>query len=270
MIIDGKKISEEIKNELKEKISTLGRIPTLGIVYVGSDPVIDQFLNIKKKFGADIGVEVQVHTFDENIDAEELKTSIKELSDRYDGLLVQLPLPFTFSTDDILNSIPLARDVDMLSASSAQAFFDNETTLFPPVVGAIKKIFDIHHVELRDKSIVVVGQGRLVGVPIMDWLKREHIKYELITEETTNREEKFKQADVIMTGAGSPGMIQPEMLTQGVLLIDAGTSEHSGKIKGDADPACASKCSIFTPVPGGIGPLTVAHLFKNLLELISK
>lgn len=274
MIIDGKKIAEEIKQELKEKVSLLSKKPILSIVYVGSDPAVDSFIRIKKRFGEEIGVQVDVRRFEGSISQNELQDEIKKLSKKSDGIIVQLPLPFDFDTDEVLSVIPMDKDIDVLSKEAVQAFSLGELSIPPPVIGAVKEIFDQYKIDLGGKSIVVIGEGRLVGAPVILWLRSIGVKPEVLNEESENIGETLNDANVIISGAGSPGIIKPEMLKEGVVLIDAGTSTAGlstklgvNRIVGDADPDCASKCSIFTPVPGGIGPITVAMLFRNLIEL---
>ncbi len=139
-------------------------------------------------------------------------------------------------------------------------------SVLPPVAGAVAEVLMRQGVDVAGKKVVVVGAGRLVGKPVAEMLKEMGGEVAVITT-TSGSLEELKTADVVVLGAGNPGFIKPEMLKQGVVLIDAGTSEAGGKLMGDADPACAEVASIFTPVPGGIGPIAVAMIFKNLLAL---
>ena len=270
MIIDGKKITEDIKQDLKKQVEQLDQPPRLAIIYVGSDPVVDQFIKIKKRVGESVGVKVDVDRFEESITEDSLEEEIKKSALKSDGVIIQLPLPSIFSIDEILNAVPKEKDVDVLSAKATQAFSAGEQSIYPPVVGAIRELFDRHNISIEGKKIVVIGKGRLVGAPVIMWLKKKGIHPFVITKETSNIAHYLKDADVIISGAGSPGLIKPDMLKDDVVLIDAGTSEVSGTIKGDADPECASKCSLFTPVPGGMGPITVVMLFKNLITLAKR
>jgi methylenetetrahydrofolate dehydrogenase (NADP+)/methenyltetrahydrofolate cyclohydrolase len=136
----------------------------------------------------------------------------------------------------------------------------------PPVAGAIVEIFVRNGVSASGKKAVVVGAGKLVGTPAAQLLRDLGAHVTVVTH-TRGSLEELKDADIVVLGAGEPGLVKPEMLKQGVVLIDAGTSESSGKLAGDADPACAHVASVFTPVPGGVGPIAVAMIFKNLLTL---
>ena len=179
------------------------------------------------------------------------------------GIIIQLPLPSNLNTDELLALIPAAKDVDALTA---------EARVMPPVVGAVAEILTKNKIDLKGKKAVVVGKGRLVGAPVASWLTQAGAEVTVADSATKNLTELLLTADIVVSGIGRPHFIKPSMLKVGVILIDAGTSETStdggSKLAGDADPACAAKCTLFTPVPGGVGPLTVACLFQNLCSLI--
>ncbi|MFQ5661898.1 MAG: tetrahydrofolate dehydrogenase/cyclohydrolase catalytic domain-containing protein [Candidatus Paceibacteria bacterium] len=267
MVIDGRKITEEIKEELKSDVKKhRGRL-CLSIFKSDHTLAGQKFVNIKKKFAQDIGISFSEHEVPETADTETLKNMIKDTSEKSNGMIVQLPLPSHFDRDEILDSIPYCLDVDVLSKESLKKFKDGTLPILPPVVGAIKEILDRSGVDVRGKKVVVLGKGMLVGAPTAVWLKREGAHVEVLDSKTHNLEEKTHDADIIISGVGKPHMLAPDMLRQGVVLLDAGTSEMHGELAGDAHPSCAGKCSVFTPVPGGIGPITIAMLFRNLLTL---
>jgi methylenetetrahydrofolate dehydrogenase (NADP+)/methenyltetrahydrofolate cyclohydrolase len=168
-------------------------------------------------------------------------------------------------TKAILDSIPVEKDADVLSSVARTT-----GALLPPVVSAVKKILEFGKVEVKGKKTVVVGSGFLVGAPVAAWLIQQGAEVKVVNRSTGNLSELLHDADIIVSGAGSPHFIKPDMLKQGVVLIDAGTSESDGTITGDADLACAEKCSVFTPVPGGVGPLAVACLFENVVTLAER
>lgn len=267
MIIDGKKIANRLKEEIRSQVLAAPREISLGIIYVGENKVIENFIKIKKNFSADAGILTVVYNFKEDIKKEELISEIKRISALHSGLVVQLPLPENLPVKEILNSIPKDKDVDLLSDYSFHDFIEGQSKIFPPVAGAIKEIFNEYKVDLTDKQILIIGQGRLVGLPTYYWLKNLGLDPYFVDKNIIDIAPYTKKADIIISGAGSPGLLKPEMLKEGVVLIDAGTSENSGKISGDASPECAAKCLLFAPVPGGVGPIGVATLFKNLLEL---
>lgn len=263
MLVNGKQIANRIKDEIRELLKTSGP-KSLAIFYVGQNPVIDSYVNLKKRVGAELGIDVEVLRFEAEVSEKYLLDEISEANEKYSGIIVQLPLPENLNKEKILNTVKPKLDVDMLSITAYENFKNGVTEKLPTVVGAVKAIFDEHDIDLTKKKIVVVGKGLLVGKPISTWIKREGADCDVVDRESDDLIEKVNQADVIISGAGVPSLIKPEMIKDGVILIDAGTSTSSGRITGDIDQACYDKASIVSGVPGGVGPITVVNLFKNL------
>jgi methylenetetrahydrofolate dehydrogenase (NADP+)/methenyltetrahydrofolate cyclohydrolase len=169
-----------------------------------------------------------------------------------------MPLPLQVDLDAILENLPPEKDVDAVSP--------HERIVRAPVAEAVSEVLVRAGVAAQNKKAVVVGAGRLVGKPCAELLEYLGADVSIITQDKGSLEQ-LKDADIVVLGAGEPGLVKPDMLKEGVVLIDAGTSESAGKLKGDADPECAKVASVFTPVPGGIGPIAVAMIFKNLFAL---
>lgn len=240
MIIDGKQIAEDIVAGLG--VSLRGK--RLGIVVGTPDSATDSFIKIKSRVAQRLGVEV-------------VRGELDELIKTCDGVIVQLPIP---NSEALLAALPPQKDVDALGPAPMVA---------PPVAGAIAEVLSRNGVDPRSKKVIVVGAGRLVGAPAAKLLRELGADVSVITQ-THGSLDQLKTADIVVLGAGESGLIKPAMLKQGVVLIDAGTSEQGGKLAGDATAACAEVCSVFTPVPGGIGPIAVAMIFKNLFALVNK
>ncbi len=196
-----------------------------------------------------------------------------------DGIIIQLPLPPRISTQYILNSVPPEKDVDVLSARAVGDFSVGKSKVLPPVVGAIAALFHEYGIDYKTKHVVVVGAGALVGKPVAAWLANEKVSFTVVDENTPDISEFTKKADIIISGVGKSGLITDDMVKVGAVVIDAGTSEGSPStgsgrqvsLVGDVDFDSASKkASHITPVPGGIGPLTVAMIYKNLLTLATR
>jgi methylenetetrahydrofolate dehydrogenase (NADP+)/methenyltetrahydrofolate cyclohydrolase len=270
MQIDGKRIQKEIRQELQQQVAACKRTPRLDIVYAGSDSVIKTFTKLKQNFGDAIGIEVVIHTYSSSIAETKLKKQVQSVAQKpvVDGVVVQLPLPNDLDQQNILDTIPKDKDVDLLSDTAYKSFAAGESTILPPVVGAIEEIFARHDIILDNKSITVVGRGRLVGQPIIDRLKLQGNDPAVF--EKGDDLTRLQQADIIISGAGDPHIITPENITEGVILLDAGTSHAEGSTQGDVDPSCAQKAVLYSPVPGGIGPITVAKLFANVVMLAEK
>ncbi|MBI2120045.1 MAG: bifunctional 5,10-methylenetetrahydrofolate dehydrogenase/5,10-methenyltetrahydrofolate cyclohydrolase [Parcubacteria group bacterium] len=269
MNINGKAIAEDIKNDLKEVATKLPKRPRLDIIYAGSDPVIEGFLKMKLRASEYISVETQVHRFPASVSQETLISEVRGIADdpNSDGTIIQLPLPATLDTEAVLRSIPPEKDVDVLSSNALALFESGGISILPPVVGAIAEITKRWRISVTGKNAVVLGNGRLVGKPASIWLTQNGAQVTVLDKTSGDPAQLLQKADIIVSGVGVPGLIQSDMIRERVMLFDAGASEEAGEIKGDADSACAAKCAIFTPVPGGIGPITVVMLFKNLLEI---
>ena len=259
MIIDGKKIAAEVLARAKTRAQMLQHRPNV-LVYVSPDETLAtrSYLKIKARSAGEAGCDFG-------------ETRSLTFSSKADAIIVQLPLAPEVNTMEVLNTISIQQDADVLSDAAREKFEKGDAdSILPPVVAAIREIFVREKIETKHKWAVVVGEGWLVGKPAAAWLKLQGANVEVVTSKTKDLSAKLRSADIIVSGAGSPHLIKPDMLKQGVVLIDAGTSESGGTLAGDADPACADKCSIFTPVPGGVGPLAVACLFANVVILAER
>lgn len=264
-IVNGKKIASLVKENIAKIITEQDLQKSLAIFYVGDNPVIDNFINLKKKFGEDVGVRVRVFKYEKDITTKKLIDEIKTISEEFDGVVVQLPLPAHIDKKKVLNSVSPEKDIDVLSEKRYKKFAKGDFSFFPPVVGAVVEVLNFYEISLDGKNVVVVGEGLLVGRPVFDWLKKAGFKPKMVNEKTKNKEDIYKKADVIISGVGIPGLIKKNFVKKGVVLIDAGSSSEDGQIVGDISKDCKTKASIFSTVPGGIGPITIAILFKNLL-----
>lgn len=269
-LFDGKKLSKKILEEVKKEITDSKRKLRLAVVMAGENPVAEKFIERKKKTAKEIGVDVRTYSFDVSISTSELRGRLAEIvhEEKNTGVIVQLPLPGHINAQYILNAVPPEKDVDVLSAKALGNFFVGKPAVMPPVVGAIKAFFDEHQLEAEGKYAVVVGAGRLVGRPAAVWLMNEGATVSVVNEYTKDIAGFTSQADIVISGVGIPKLITADWIKEGAVVIDAGTSESEGKIVGDVDfDSVSQKAFYVTPVPGGIGPLTVAMLFKNLLIL---
>ena len=270
ILLDGRKLSKKILSGLKEDFSRLNKKLRLAVVVVGEDPAIRKFIAQKKKAAKNLGVDFKIYLFPENISTNELRQRLAYINHepKNTGVIIQLPLSKHINTQYILNSITPEKDVDMLSSRAGGNFASGKSRTLPPVVGAISTLLEEYKIDLKNKNIVIVGAGGLVGKPTSIWLLHQKIGFQLVEANTPHPEEIIKKADILITGIGSPGYIKGDWVKDGVVVIDAGTSESENKLTGDVDFASvSSKASYITPVPGGVGPLTVAMLFKNLLIL---
>jgi len=257
MIVNGKQIAAEILARTKVRAERLERPPLVVALSAEETLATKSYLKIKAARAADAGCDFHVRPYPAEYDDAT-------------AVIIQLPLPEGIDTQVACDTLPIGKDADVLSRAARAKFEAGDAeALLPPVVGAIKKILESASVSVVGKRAVVIGAGFLVGAPAATWLRQQGARVEVFTVESKPEDlvAALRAADVIVSGAGSPHLIKPDMVKDGVVLIDAGTSESNGVIVGDADPECASKCSLFTPVPGGVGPIAVACLFENAVML---
>ena len=262
-MLDGKSIRDEILADLKNKIENLSRKPGLAVICVGDNPVCSRYISLKKKVADRIGVNFFDYAFDTSHSQEEITAKIEELNkyDKVDGIMIQMPIPDQFDKFEIVHSIAPEKDVDGLRfCCSFQSFFK------PPVVLAILKAIEMSGRKLEKQEIVIVGRGFLVGWPLAQCMEEAVPGIVVADSNTKDLGSITKTADILISAVGKHDVIGPEMVKDGVVLIDAGTTEVSGELRGDISPECYEKSSFYTPVPGGIGPVTVAMLMKNLVK----
>lgn len=258
MILDGRKLAGEILARTKVRASKLTHVPNVVALSASDAPATRSYLGIKNRYAKDAGCNFEVRPYP------------SDFSDA-DAVIIQLPLPGGVDSKATLDTLPVEKDADVLS-SAARAKFEGRGpgALLPPVVAAIAEILQKNNVKVKAMKAVVIGSGWLVGAPAASYLKQQGALVTTLNSKTEDITSALLAADIIVSGAGSSHLIKPGMLKQGVVLIDAGTSESGGALAGDADPACAAKCALFTPVPGGVGPVAVAKLFENVVTLAER
>jgi methylenetetrahydrofolate dehydrogenase (NADP+)/methenyltetrahydrofolate cyclohydrolase len=267
-IIDGRAIAASLFKDISERVAQLPAQPLLCDVVVGEDPVSLSYVKIKARRAEECGLAFSLVQLPSTATDEEVCTAIisEQLKENLCGLIVQLPLPPSLKTERILQTIGQDFDVDVINPVSSAKFYDNEGSLVPPTAGAIVHILNQLPINLYEENILVLGQGELVGKPVFHSLKLAGFNVLAATEETENRAKLIKDASVIITGVGKAGILKGDEVSEGVVVIDAGTSESGGSIAGDVDfMTVAPKARFITPSPGGVGPVTVAKLLENVL-----
>lgn len=267
MIADGKQIAAKIEIDLQEQLLTLPE-KYLCFIVVGENAASEQFVAMKSRIAKRLGVHVAVERFSQDINQQQLQDEVTKICDEgFDGVVIQLPLPSHLDEQAVLDCVPVELDVDVLGTRAKEMYARGDSQIIPPVARAVWEILDFYKLDLVGKNIVVIGNGKLVGQPVVTMFGLKKVSVVVVDKNTLESEKVnlIKNADIIVSGIGASASITPEMIKDGVVLIDAGTSERSGKLVGDIDPACADKASFMTPVPGGVGPVTVVSLFKNLV-----
>lgn len=267
MLVDGKAIAKELRENLVLTMKRLPHPPTLAVVVTVDTLVTTSYVELKQKVAKELGIKADIIRPKMFGSTEDLVRELLSATRTHDGIVLQLPLARNYDLDVLLKMLPITHDVDVIGVTSYQQFVEGKLPIMPPVVSAMSEILFRNGIRLAGRKVVVLGEGRLVGKPAADWARRMGATVESYNHETFQSITDLSHADVLLLGAGSPGIIKPEMVKEGVIIMDAGSSEDGGKVVGDADPLCAEKAQLLTPVPGGVGPVAIAKLFENLVAL---
>ena len=258
-ILNGRDLADFIKERQAHQVRGLIQHdhvrPKLAIIQTIDNPVIDTYVRLKKAYGADILIDVDVHKIPQS-EAIALVARLNQ-DDTVHGIIIQLPLENPEKTSQIVDAVDPAKDVDGLGAG---AILDPATPM------AINWLLAGYNVELRGKNIVIVGNGRLVGAPLARMWRNSNLAVTVL-DSSSNDPEQIKDADVIVAATGVPGLIKSDDVKTGAVVIDAGTASEQGKIVGDVDPELRDRSDItITPEKGGVGPLTITALFDNVIR----
>jgi methylenetetrahydrofolate dehydrogenase (NADP+)/methenyltetrahydrofolate cyclohydrolase len=270
MIIDGRKIKDEILKEVEAEVKKLPFVPLFCDIMVGDDPVSLQYVRMKAKNAESVGIKFRSANFPLSITTEELIEEINNLNKvpHMCGIIIQLPLPSHIEKQEVLDAIDPYLDVDCLGSKTGELFYNNESKIGFPTALACMKVLDSIGVDLENKNIVVLGRGTLVGKPVAHLLEARGLNVSSVNNKTENTDELLKKADVVISGIGHGKFITGDKLKEGAIVIDAGTSEDNGSVVGDVDLLSVEKVASFvSPTPGGVGPVTVAILLRNVLTV---
>ncbi len=270
-IIDGREVSSAIRAEIKEKVSELfekyGKKPKLSVILAGRDPASEIYVANKEKACEQVGILSDTVRLPESVTQSELEKVIveKAADDSVDGILVQLPLPKGLDASSALALIPANKDVDGFStANTGKLVLSEKDVVFPCTPHGIIKLLDYYKVETEGKHAVVVGRSNIVGKPVALMLLQRDCTVTICHSKTVNLAEIVRTADILVVAVGKRGLIDGSMIKDGAVVIDAGINRENGKIFGDVDfPSASEKASYITPVPGGVGPMTITMLLYN-------
>ncbi len=277
MIIDGKKISQQIKEELKEKVAlqkAKGKTGALAVVQVGADPASSVYVRNKKNACAFIGIESLAYELPEETSEEELLSLIAELNgkEKVKGILVQLPLPAHINEDKVIQAISPEKDVDGFHPQSVGAMVIGEKGFLSCTPAGIIQLLKRSDIEICGKNCVIIGRSNIVGKPMALLMLRENATVTITHSKTQNLAEVCKQADILVVAMGKPQFIGAEYVKEGAVVIDVGIHRDAdnklcGDVKyGEVEPIA----SAITPVPGGVGPMTIAMLMNNCVQSIEE
>jgi len=265
-VIDGKKISEEIRSELKQSIKYEMLKPSVAVIQVGENEASESYVKMKEKACDEVGIYFRHYKFD--LDASELSiiNKIKELNnDEYvNGIIVQLPLPEGYNEKRLINTIINSKDVDGLTDINTGRLVNGRKTLTPCTAAGVIELLKRSDVEIKGKNVVLVGRGKLTCKPLIQLFLNEDATVTVCHSKTKDLSTFTKNADILVSAVGINNIIKAEMVKDGAVVIDVGINYDTGKISGDVDfDKVSKKASLITKTPGGVGPMTVTMLLKN-------
>jgi methylenetetrahydrofolate dehydrogenase (NADP+)/methenyltetrahydrofolate cyclohydrolase len=272
-IISGKELSKTIRKEVKEQVIVLTekyhRMPHLAVVLVGDDPASKSYVRAKERACEKAMIKSTVILKNEDTSEEELLQIITKLNDdeTVDGILVQLPLPKQINEDKVIDAIKLEKDVDGFHPLNLAYMHLGRHAIYPATPKGIMTMIKRSNIQLKGKKALVVGRSNIVGKPVAMMLLKEHATVTIAHSRTENLKAECLAADIIVAAVGKPKMITADMVKEGATIIDVGVNRVDGKLVGDVDfDALKDKVSYITPVPGGVGPMTITSLLQNTLE----
>ena len=273
-LIDGKSLAQKIHSSIAEEVETLKQesniVPGLAVILVGDDPASHAYVNMKAKACEKVGFYSISHNMPDTISQDEIIATIEMINNnpRIDGILVQLPLPKHIDTDKILEVIDPKKDVDGFHAYNVGRLVTNLDSFVACTPLGVMKMFEEYKIDLKGKDVCVVGASNIVGKPMASLLMNANATVTVTHIHTKDLKAHTSRADIIVVGVGVPGLIKEDMVKEGAIVIDIGINRIAdGSLVGDVDfPTVSPKCSYITPVPGGVGPMTIAMLLSNTLK----
>ncbi len=273
-LIDGKKLASDTRENLKQKIATLNEKPELAVIMVGNNPASEIYVKSKEKACTEVGITAHTYHFPNTILEEELLALIDELNqnENINGILVQLPLPKNFDEKKVLNHINPIKDVDGFHPFNTGLMVQkSENTFLPCTPKGIIRLIKSTHENIDGMNAVVIGRSQIVGLPTAHLLLKENCTVTIAHSHTKNLAELCRTADILVAAIGKPEIITKEYIKTGAIIIDVGINRTENGLKGDVCRKDAEKIAAYlTPVPGGVGPMTIAMLLENTYEAFLK
>ena len=271
IIFDGKELSKKILGQVKieiEKLKENGIVPKLAIIMVGDDEASKIYIKNKSKACNEVGIEYEEYFFDKNITQDELLNTIYKLNERIDihGILVQCPMPKQIDEYEIFKTIDYRKDVDGFNPINVGRLQLNKNTFMPCTAHAILKLLEEYKIEIEGKHAVIIGRSNIVGKPMLQSLLNKNATVTICHSKTKNIKEITKTADILVCAVGKEKFITEDMVKEDAVIIDVGINRNEKSICGDVDfENVMKKAAFITPVPGGVGPMTIAMLLKNVV-----
>jgi methylenetetrahydrofolate dehydrogenase (NADP+) / methenyltetrahydrofolate cyclohydrolase len=267
-MIDGKALALQVRAGVAVDVAAFGAPVCLATILVGDDPASHVYVGSKHKASHEAGIESRDHRFPADTSESEILDLLAELNadEGVDGILVQLPLPEHMDEPTVLRAVDPAKDVDGFHPLNAGLLYLGEPFLVPATPSGVMVMLAEHGVELKGKEAVVIGRSEIVGKPMAMMLLAEHATVTICHSRTADLKEHARRADVLVAAVGREGLVSADMVKPGAVVIDVAMNRNAaGKLVGDVDPAVSEVAGLMTPVPGGVGPMTIAMLLRNTL-----
>lgn len=267
-VLSGKEASEALLEEIKQKVAKMEKKPHLAIVLVGNDPASEIYVKKKLEKAASVGVEATLKKLDESASEQDVLKLVDELNNdkRIDGFIVQSPLPKQIDESKVVEAIDPRKDVDGWTSSNMGRMFIGLDSFLPATPAGVMRILDHYKVDLNGKNATVIGRSNVVGKPLAFLLLQRNATVTICHSRTKDLAEHTKNADVVVAAVGKPGLVTADMIKEGAYVVDVGTTRVEGKLKGDVDFDNVIKKAHCSPVPGGVGPMTVSMLISNVVK----
>lgn len=270
ILMDGKKLRDKLLDEYKSIINKSSINATLAIIYVGNNEASKIYIRNKIKACEEVGIKTILYTLEEDVTEAQLVEQINELNNNSEitGIILQSPIPSHLNFDRIAQLIDPKKDVDGFTENNIYNLYLKNEKILPCTVKGIIKLLDEYNIPLKGKNVVIVGRGNIVGKPLALALLNRDATVTIAHSKTNNLKDITKNADILISAVGSPKLITSEMIKDNAVVVDVGISRVDGKVVGDVDFDNVSlKCSYITPVPGGVGPMTIAMIIDNILKM---
>jgi methylenetetrahydrofolate dehydrogenase (NADP+)/methenyltetrahydrofolate cyclohydrolase len=267
-IMDGRALAERIRVEVANEVEGLEAAPGLATVLVGDDPASDIYIRNKHKAAREVGIEAFDHRLSQDSSEEDVLGLVQELNDKdeIDAILVQLPLPKRVDENKVIRAVEPIKDVDGFHPFNAGQLYLGEPTHVPATPLGILALLDEYDVELEGADAVVIGRSQIVGKPVAHLLLQRNATVTLCHSRTKDLAGRARQADVLVVATGQAGLVDAENVKPGAVIVDVGINRTETGIVGDVDPAAAERAGRITPVPGGVGPMTIAMLLRSTVR----
>jgi len=265
-ILDGKKIANNIKKQINEEVAAMPIKPKLVVIKASDDKASDTYIKHKKRACIKAGIDFELIKYNDDVKTEKIIKKIKQLNKKNNAILVQLPLFDHLGAKEIINTIDPSKDVDGLTIINQGKLVNNENGLIPCTALGIITLLKAYKIKIKSKHVVIIGRSKLVGKPLIDLFLKENATVTSVNSYTKNVKEITKQADILVVAVGKKYLIDKKMIKKNVVILDVGINNKKGKLYGDVNPNVLGVAEYVSPVPGGIGPMTVATLLNNIVR----